>query len=88
MSATGSGRVRPPSPAAAELARAGYSLSDVARPLGITPGLVGLQLAGRRPLQGYVIEALEGELGPDAADRVLALVPGREATTETHLTAT
>lgn len=53
--------------------RAGVSLSDVARYLGVTNGAVSLQLSGKRPLRPETEEAIEALVAKRLSDQQAAL---------------
>lgn len=65
-------------PARFELARHGYTVSAIARRVGLSVSAVSLQLAGVNRVSEPVRGALLEELGPAAAAEVLAAIPSRE----------
>ena len=65
-------------PARVELARHGYTVTEIARRAGLSGSAVSLQLAGRVRISERTRTALRDALGADAAAEVLAAIPAPE----------
>jgi transcriptional regulator with XRE-family HTH domain len=66
-------------PARLELARYGYTVTELARRAGLSPSAVSLQLSGRVRISEAVRAALLDSLGAESAAEVLAAIPSRES---------
>jgi predicted transcriptional regulator len=65
-------------PARLELARYGYTVTQLAQSVGLTPSAVSLQLAGRVRVSEAVRGALRDSIGAEAAAEVIAAIPTPE----------